>query len=768
MRFVKQLFRYPGTIDRNSLPVRLTLGVLCILGISFFAFGFLTIQMKQREMRQQAEEYGQSTADFVAQISRVPLQKYSYYQLENYVEQLEKGHSMAFCRIYDADNVLLTQSTHPRGEAVNEDGKSDNLLVFIAPIRDADTVYGRVELGVDFTGLQAHIEKQGAYFSSFLLLVLIFAGAAINYYIHYRFIKPIFELSALTRRIADGHFIRASAQAHRHDEIGIFANSILTMSRKLDESYANLERKIEQRTAEVVSARDEAIKAGARSQRIARELEAILNNSPFGIIFFDSHYKIHKINSEFSHLTGFDEEDIIGKDPVLFFRERGLYDTIAARLNSQLFANGTCETVFDFNCKDGSQLTCSVRGRLIAQGDGYSGVIFSVEDISERVQMEQELLRIKKLESLGVLADGIAHDFNNILMALIGNLSLLQKMAETVGENKYLGLLEESRNAALRARELTEKLLLFAKGGDSANTVVAVGTLLKNSVRTILGESSISVTYTLEEPLWAVKMNGEHVEQLVQSLVENAERAMEGCGTLFISAKNSSLSADELAGIGAGDYVQLRIKDSGVGIMPEILEKIFDPYFSTGERGSVKGSGLGLSIVRSVLVKNGGAIFAESEVGNGAEFIIYLPAISDENILEGTNIVPTGKGMVLLIDSDRDVFVLAEEMLLLLGYGAIYADSDDNALLLLKKQQQAAMPVSYVLMEVDNIQSCKDSLERLVPYRTGFPLTCIVASVDDAASPLLSAHQEYGFDNIVMKPFELLELSRVMSESLQL
>lgn len=245
-------------------------------------------------------------------------------------------------------------------------------------------------------------------------------------------------------------------------------------------------------------------------------------------------------------------------------------------------------------------------------------------DITEMKAARQELVKIEKLESVGILAGGIAHDFNNLLQAILGNITMAK--LQGVSEEQRIQWLSSAEQACEMAHELTKRLIIFSKGGDPVKGVVRLDTLLRDAVGPVLAESPVLQEYTFPEDSISVVADRGQLRQVFRNLAINAKEAMPQGGRLVITARVIVITGRENLGLPPGAYAEIIFSDSGSGIPPEALGKVFDPYFSTKERGAQKGMGLGLPISSAVIRKHGGRITVESELGKGTTFHIYLPA----------------------------------------------------------------------------------------------------------------------------------------------
>jgi PAS domain S-box-containing protein len=302
------------------------------------------------------------------------------------------------------------------------------------------------------------------------------------------------------------------------------------------------------------------------------------------------------------------------------------------------------EVVANYLNLDGREYNCSI-----------------VRDITELRQARQEILKAQKLESIGVLVGGIAHDFNNILTAVLGNISLARFQIQD--PEKVAKRLEDAENAAARAKDLTQQLLTFARGGAPVKKVIQLAGLVREAAAFALHGSSVGCAFSLPGDLWALEADEGQLVQVVHNLVLNAVQAMPTGGTVAISARNAPTRLQ------GGDAVELSVCDTGTGISEQHLDRIFDPYFTTKQQGS----GLGLSSSYSIVKKHGGTITAESTLGQGSCFNVVLPAFKLRQSppdCPGPEI-SGGSSRVLVMDDEEIVRVLAKAVLEQLGYQAV-------------------------------------------------------------------------------------------------
>jgi PAS domain S-box-containing protein len=262
----------------------------------------------------------------------------------------------------------------------------------------------------------------------------------------------------------------------------------------------------------------------------------------------------------------------------------------------------------------------------IGHGVRTETAIVIVRDITERKEVQQELAKRDRLDSLGVLAGGLAHDFNNLLTAILANIS----MAKMYGELKedVFQMLTDAEKASLRAKRLTQQLLAFSKGGAPTKKTVSIANLVRETTEFALSGSNVRCEYSLPPDLWPIEADEGQIAQVIQNLVINADQAMPDGGVLSVSAENLTLGTNDLPVAGEGRFIRLSFADQGPGVAEKHLHKIFDPFFTTKR----KGSGLGLATSFSILQNHNGHIRVESQAGVGTTFHVYLPA--DDHDLE--------------------------------------------------------------------------------------------------------------------------------------
>ncbi len=475
-------------------------------------------------------------------------------------------------------------------------------------------------------------------------------------------------------------------------------------------------------------------------------LSLILESMADGILALDSSGKIAFLNQNCELLLGW---------------ENFVSSLSQEVLPPEILAVTGIKTV-PFVNKQGKAFPLEVGSTFVSdrQGAGISRV-FLLRDISDQEKTEERLRQLEKMESIGLLAGGIAHDFNNLLTGIFGFLQLAKMNSSD--PSKVEMYLERAINPFNRARNLAQQLLTFAKGGQPLKKRFNLIDMLKNISEFTLSGSSIVLTNHFADDVCFIMGNEAQLGQVFENLLVNAKQAMPNGGTLNLTiVKKIAYERPDLKLV-KGDYLEIALEDTGCGIPPESLKKIFDPFFTTKKEGT----GLGLSICFSIVRKHGGAIEADSVMGRGSTFRVYLPWLSDDvqpNIQ--TQVPANGEGLILFLDDEEYARSIASSMLERLGYAVEVFESGEQIELAYQERLKAGIPVVAVILDL-TIKGGPGGMEVLKNLKRIDPEVTAIASSGYANESALIDPLKYGFRGSLPKPFSMDELSEILSKFLR-
>ncbi len=464
------------------------------------------------------------------------------------------------------------------------------------------------------------------------------------------------------------------------------------------------------------------------------------------------------VNESQCRHTGYAREEFLGKtvEEMSILDSRREYRRLARRLvRDRKILNQECR----FRMKTGEVRRGLISAELFSM-DGEDYVITSTNDITDRMKMEAEIARASKIESLGVFAGGIAHDFNNLLTAIIGNISLGKIYCAESDE--LTGVLDEAERASLRAKDLTRQLLTFSRGGAPIRKVVSLGDVIVESANFALRGSPIQVRFEIPSDLHHANVDEGQITQVFHNLVLNARQSMPGGGAVTIEAENMNIRAGEPTTMQPGKYVHISVRDEGTGIPEERIHNIFDPFYTTKE----KGSGLGLSISYSIVRRHEGHISAESKEGSGSVFHVYLPASAEraEKTGEKAATGAHGRGRVLVIDDEDFVLKVAREMLSSMGYTVETSLTGDRAIELYRRSMDEGERFDCVIIDL-TIRGSMGGLEIMAKLKAEDPDVRAVVSSGYSNDPVMADFREHGFIGIVPKPYSYRDLEDIMKSA---
>jgi PAS domain S-box-containing protein len=502
----------------------------------------------------------------------------------------------------------------------------------------------------------------------------------------------------------------------------------------------------------------------AEKERLAVTLRSIGD----GVISTDTQGRVVLMNAVAEHLTGWRHEEAVGRPLAEVFQ---IFDegTREARRNpvDKVLEAGEVVTLANHTvllARTGAERAISDSGAPIRNQNGeVVGVVLVFRDSTEKRRAEENLSKIERLESLGVLAGGIAHDFNNLLGGVFGYVELAREHLRS-GDTAEA---EEELSGALtvfeQARGLSQQLLTFAKGGAPTKRPGDLRRLLLESTKFALSGSAVRPTFTLAHDLWTCHYDESRIAQVVHNLVINAVQAMPSGGTLTVTAENVWLPVDRFRHLAPGRYLRIGIHDEGHGIPREHLNKVFDPFFTTKQ----KGSGLGLATCWSIIQRHDGHMEVESELGKGTTFLIYLPAtVGDTDKRSGEYLNPLkGSGRILLMDDELYQRDLVKRALSAVGYAVTTAHDGAAAVAAFEQAQGEGSPFDILILDltVPGGMGGKEAIQRI--HAIDPKARAIVAS-GYSEDPVLAEPRKHGFVASLQKPFHMNALCTLLAQLL--
>jgi PAS domain S-box-containing protein len=508
----------------------------------------------------------------------------------------------------------------------------------------------------------------------------------------------------------------------------------------------------------------------AEKESLAVTLRAIGD----GVITADVNGKVIMMNSEAEKLTGWETKEAIGQplksvfDVTVDLATQAKAQKSGYRSEAQSILVSLPENV-TLTSRDGIERVIEqVASPIRDTKNELSGVVLVFRDITERQRNEAERRKAETLEQLGLLAGGIAHDFNNLLTAITGNISLACLLLPP--DDEMAERLDDAKNASLRARDLAQQLLTFARGGAPIKKTASITKLIEDTVSFSLRGSRNRSEFEFAADVAQAEIDAGQISQVIANLVVNADQAMPNGGTLYVSCDNFCYDTTDVVipDLPPGDYVRVRIGDEGVGIPEKYVKRIFDPYFTT----KPKGNGLGLATAYSIVKNHNGLMTVESEVHVGTTFTLYLPAALNvetpvaEEAPKKLAETAHGTGRVLVVDDEDAIRDLVEFTLTRLGYEVSQAATALQGVELYKERLRVGKRFDLVILDLTLPGGLggKEALKKLIEID---PTVNAIVSSGYATDATMSRYQDFGFRGCIAKPYEAAELGKLVHEMIE-
>ncbi|MCF6335895.1 MAG: ATP-binding protein, partial [Spirochaetales bacterium] len=481
------------------------------------------------------------------------------------------------------------------------------------------------------------------------------------------------------------------------------------------------------------------------------------------------------VNNYFFRFLGYSEEDIYTIDFIEFVHpdhKKLVLDLSRARLaGKEVQDNYEIKVIF----KDGSThwvVISASKVNLKSQQLGLGGMF----DITKRKNLEQQIAeekaqidKAKKLESMGILAGGIAHDFNNLLTGILGNISLINLYLEENDTAKIKDKLHDVQLVIKRASDLTNQLLTFSKGGLLTLKIASLENIVRENTAFVLSGSNVNYNISKDDNLWKVSVDTGQISQVIQNLIINADQSMPNGGKIDIKLENFSVNENIIitgVEIPEGDYVRVEIKDTGTGIPKDIINKIFDPYFTTKQEGN----GLGLATVYSIIEQHEGCICVESERGYGTTFSLYFKKTTHQNI----NNLPKQHAKqkksyrkdqkqrrILIMDDELLVLTVAEEIFKNMNFDVDLSGNGTDVLEKIKNSILTGERYNIVLLDltIPGGMGGKETLHHILNIDPGVNA---IATSGYSSDRVMANYKMYGFNGILKKPYTFEDIEKLV------
>ncbi|MDD5673712.1 MAG: ATP-binding protein [Chitinivibrionales bacterium] len=497
--------------------------------------------------------------------------------------------------------------------------------------------------------------------------------------------------------------------------------------------------------------------------RMDFSVQLILDGVPDAMIVTTVNGDITMMNSAAKNLSGImpnlaNCRNIFDVDPMF----RAGLPTQASLASGQKSIFDTPNGVPFTNGKGKKRTILIDKGPLLDSEKKNIGYLWIIKEISELVRIRNEMQKIQALESIGILAAGVAHDFNNLLGGLLGFIDLAHRSVENPAE--CTEHLEGAKDAVQKARDLTAQLLALSKGGIFQKQVASIAKILQNSLRICTVGSPVKTEVFIQEGLWNCNVDQAQISQALNNILINAIQAMPAGGTLAVYAVNVELTEQEIASLSAGKYISISIRDTGCGIPNEIIDHVFDPYFTTKE----KGSGLGLAVAWSVIRQHNGHIGVGSAPEQGSVFTLHIPATTAaienalaEKLFEKSQF---NSLRILVMDDDPTIRVVLEKILRKLNCDVTTVVSGELALHSLRKARERHACFDVAILDL-TIPGGKGGKDIVAEVNKLFPDIKTIAMSGYTGDPIFENAGAFGFHHALKKPFLIEELAFLLHDA---
>ncbi|MBN2420377.1 MAG: response regulator [Deltaproteobacteria bacterium] len=688
--------KFLNTLNEN-FSIKLFVLFVFFVFIVFFSFTAVFIHLEGKSLNNSLISDGKLLAKILAQNTRIGVFSENEELLKDPVESIFQKEDILDISIYNQHGVLLKNKVRagsnapgkPEKDAVSdineilEQLRISGLVInydehgnlkFYAPVisrldnslngtafaeepllREKDRFIGYVQITIGKNKLNKQLNT--LLRRSVVIAILFFiAGAIVIFLIMKRLAKPLDRLTVAVKNVAAGKEVD-KVHVETKDEIGKLANAFNTM-------------------AESIRLREKALRKSEEKYR------ALFEEARDVIFIIDSCNRFIDVNKQALDLFGYSREEILATGLETLFIQPDDLTQIKKAIGSEEYVR---DTEVKLRKKDATHLDClltlSIRRSDNGEILGYQGII---RDVTHQKILEIQLQQAQRMESIGTLAGGIAHDFNNILSPIILHSEIAM---DDLPPDHHLQLsIKEIYKAADRAKDLVKQILTFARKRDEEKILIKASLIIKEVINFLRSTipTTIDIRYSNKTETDTIFADPTQLNRIVMNLCTNAAYAMrEKGGILEVHIENEEIPDERQNGLfilRPGRYLKLTVRDNGTGIPPEVIDRIFDPYFTTKKFG--EGTGLGLSTIHGIIKNYGGSITVKSAVGKGTTFCIYLPTVDavDTGADSIKSDIPKGSEHILIVDDEKAAVDSMGETLERLGYKTTALTSSIEAL----------------------------------------------------------------------------------------
>ncbi len=634
-----------------------------------------------------------------------------------------------------------------------------NIKLIITPIKVGDSKW---ILTTGFSLEEVEKAKKSIIINNMLVGFVIFLFSILGSFFFTRgIIKPAEQLAKGTKEIGKGN-LDYRINIKSHDEIGGLAVSFNKMAEDLKKTTASRDS-----LAKEIKERKQAEKALLESEE---KFRSIVENSHAGIFMVDNSYKFIYANKKFCRISGYSSEEIIGSDFRKLLDEENRNLVAKRYIQRQKGENVPSKYKFNLIRKDNAKRRMEIRSTVIMGPDGMPQTISQILDITDQRQLEAQLQRAQKMEAIGTLAGGVAHDLNNVLSGIVSYPELLlMKLPEDSPLRKPILTIQKSGQ---KAAAIVQDLLTLARRGVSTTEVVGLNNIISdylkspeyNKLRSF--NADITLETKLETNLLNIMGSSVHVYKTIMNLVSNAAESMPDGGEIFISTENHYLDmpVKGYEHIKEGDYVVFSISDTGTGIAPEDIEKIFEPFYTNKKMGR-SGTGLGMAVVWGTVKDHNGYIDIQSRQLKGTTVKLYFPVTrinpaKEKAELSIENYMGRGE-KILVVDDSEEQRKIAYNMLETLNYSVVTVSGGEEAVDYMRNNSADLMVLDMIMAPgIDGLETYRQVL-KIHPGQKA-----IIASGFSETDRVKEA-QRLGAGAYVKKPYMLEQIALAVKAELE-